>query len=163
MKVDWSNHKEDWVILIKHSVSFLKITEVGTLHHKNAKRALDRLLRAWTDYSPKYVSRGAMILFESKSKSPVDLLRKDSRLLNNKADNLKPLIVFEHTTPISEFISYLCTKESNQIENSLLNYSGVCWITREEDNELNKNKFRNNRNGNWEAAYKKCNIELIKL
>ena len=43
------------------------------------------------------------------------------------------------------------------------NYSGVCWITRQEDDLLNKNKFRNNRNGKWEKCYEKCNIKIINL
>ena len=41
------------------------------------------------------------------------------------------------------------------------NHTGVCWITREEDNILNKSGFRSNREEGWEAVYEKCGINVI--
>ena len=41
------------------------------------------------------------------------------------------------------------------------NHTGVCWITREEDNRLNKSGFRSNREDGWQVVYEKCNINVI--
>lgn len=163
MKNIWLDYKQEWLMLITQSVTFFKKTEDKSLHHKNAKRALDRLLRAWTDYPPTYVSEKAMLLFKENKIDPSSTTRKNSRVFNSKGDNKKPLIVFEHTTPINELIKLLVSIESGEIEEALLNYSGVCWITREEDNLLNQNKFRNHRNGDWENAYRSIGINPIKL
>jgi len=163
MKNTWLDYRNEWLTLITQSVAFLKKTDDQSIHHKNAKRALNRLLRAWTDYPPTYVSEKAMLLFKAKKINPSTTTRKDSRAFNSKGDNKKPLIVFEHTIPINEFIKILVSIESVAIERALLNYPGVCWITREEDNDLNQNKFRNNRNGDWTNAYREVGINVIKL
>lgn len=163
MNNNWLDYKQEWLTLITQSVSFLKKTEYQSLHHKNAKRALNRLLRAWTDYPPTYVSEKAMLLFKANKLDPSTTTRKNYRIFNSKGDNKKSLIVFEHTTPINEFIKLLVSIESSEIEEALLNYSGVCWITREEDNLINQNKYRNHRNGDWENAYRIIGIKPIKL
>ena len=163
MQVSWIEHKDEWLKLITESVIFLKQTKAKSLHHKNAKRALNRLLRAWTDYPPTYVSEKALLLFQANGIDPLSATRKDSRIFNSKGDNKKSLIIFEHTTPIDELTKLLVSIESSEIEEMLLNYSGVCWITREEDDRLNQNNFRKHRNGDWAKAYSSLGIITIKL
>jgi hypothetical protein len=163
IKVSWTEHKDEWLNLITESVTFLKKTKAKSLHQNNAKRALNRLLRAWTDYPPAYVSEKALLLFQAKGINPFSATRKDSRIFNSKGDNKKSLIVFEHTTPIDELNKLLVSVETSKIEEVLLNYSGVCWITREEDDRLNQNNFRKHRNGNWAKAYSSLGINTFKL
>jgi len=75
----------------------------------------------------------------------------------------KASIVWEHTTPLNEFYQTLVKcKSQAEVELELTNYSGVCGITREEDNLLNKNKFRSNRPGGWAKCYDDCQIKIIK-
>tara|TARA_B110000008_G_C16975366_1_gene565649 strand:+ start:5547 stop:5774 length:228 start_codon:yes stop_codon:yes gene_type:complete len=72
------------------------------------------------------------------------------------------MIVFEHSTPVNELIDTLIRLNTlENIKTALKNYSGVCWITREEDNLLNEYGFKNNRNGNWEKCYELCGIKPL--
>lgn len=170
MKNSWKLFENEWVDLIYSNLVFLKKTEKKTVHHTHAKRALNRLLRAWTDYPPKYVSKKALLLFEEAGKSPKDTSRKDSLMFGRVEYGKdgerkgKSKIVFEHTTPINEFIDHLLTLDSiNQIKDAMNRYSGVCWVTREEDNLLNEKKCRSNRNGKWEKCYNDYKITINKI
>ena len=72
-------------------------------------------------------------------------------------------LVYEHTTPISQFFIELCkTKTQGEIEEKLNDYSGVCWITREEDDILTK-KYRTKRPNGWRECYKECGIIVENL
>jgi len=159
---NWLTYENQWVNLIHSSVVFLKKTNERTIHHTHAKRALNRIIRAWTDYPPKYISINALKLFKKANISPTNKTRKDYLILGRI--NNKSKIVFEHTTPVNEFITRLLTCNlKDEIRDEMKNYSGVCWITRKEDDLLNKNKFRINRYGKWKECYEKCDIHIINL
>ena len=40
-------------------------------------------------------------------------------------------------------------------------YSGVCWITREEDDELNRKGYKSVRPGGWFECYTRCGIKVV--
>lgn len=68
-------------------------------------------------------------------------------------------MMLEHTTPLMSFIDYLTTIPTENIKDEILNYSGICWVLKEEDDVLRKLGFRNKR-PDWKKAYKKAGIDL---
>jgi hypothetical protein len=128
---------------------------------KKLKEALKDCLKKWSDQPVKMISEAVQNLNVDGTKNPFDLMWTDRNIFG-KIYN-KSMIVWEHTTPLNEFYQTLVKcKSFEEIEMALSNYSGVCWITRDEDNLLNKNKFRSNRPGGWESCYSSCGIKLIK-
>ena len=55
------------------------------------------------------------------------------------------------------------TISKEEIISNLENYSGVCWITRQEDDILTKSGYRSNRPEGWKKCYEKCGIEVITI
>ncbi len=80
--------------------------------------------------------------------------------VNDKYNN----VVYEHTTPLSIFVQKLIMcKNINEIENMLINYSGVCILTKSEDLQLNKNCYKVLRPNGWRFCYKKVGINTIPI
>jgi hypothetical protein len=137
-----------------------------TQSKSNLKRQLNGAVRTslqkWSDRYPKIVSLKAYKLAKKHKKDLFKMLWKDRKEcgVNKKG---KSNLVWEHTTPINELIKSLCTcKDLQCIKNTLNNYSGVCWITRNEDDALNKNSYGSKRPGGWKKCYGKCGIILRK-
>jgi hypothetical protein len=79
-----------------------------------------------------------------------------------KTDN-KPGLMFEHTTPVEElFLTLIKCQSEDEVKIELNKCSGVCIITREEDNKLNL-KYKSDRKLDWVECYKECGIKIIKL
>jgi hypothetical protein len=73
------------------------------------------------------------------------------------------MVVWEHTTPLNILLKELITKRSQEEVNECMDsYSGVCLITREEDDVLNENKMRTVRPGGWEECYALCGIDVVR-
>lgn len=158
---NWLEHEEDWTHLIYSSIKLLKACNLNNHHYRNAKRALNRILRAWTDYPANYVSESCLKLFNCEKIDFSNIDRRHTLILGRNKEG-KSMIVFEHSTPVNELIATLMRLNTlENINTALKNYSGVCWITREEDNRLNEHGFKNNRNGNWEECYKLCGIKPL--
>jgi len=158
---NWLEHEKDWINLIYSNLQLLKACNINNSHHRNAKRALNRVLRAWTDYPANHVSENCLKLFNSKK---IDFTKIDRRhtLILGRNKSGKSKIVFEHSTPINELIAKLMKINTvERVNEALKNYSGVCWITREEDNALNEKGFKNDRHGNWMECYKLCGIKPL--
>ena len=154
----WLEFEKDWTDLIYSNLKLLKACNQKNPHYRNAKRALNRLLRAWTDYPANYVSENCLKMFRKAKIDVASIDRRHTLILGRNKEN-KSKIVFEHSTPINDLIAVLINTNTLQDVNIVLkNYSGVCWITREEDDILNKNKFKNTRNGNWAKSYENCEI-----
>ena len=156
----WLEFEKDWTDLIYSNLKLLKACNQKNPHYRNAKRALNRLLRAWTDYPANYVSENCLKIFRKAKIDVAKLDRRHTLILGRNKEN-KSKIVFEHSTPINDLIAVLINTNTLEDVNIVLkNYSGVCWITREEDDFLNK-KFKNTRNGNWEKCYEDCKIKPL--
>lgn len=154
----WLEFEKDWTDLIYSNLKLLKACNQKNPHYRNVKRALNRLLRAWTDYPANYVSQNCLKMFRKAKIDVASIDRRHTLILGRNKEN-KSKIVFEHSTPINDLIAVLINTNTLQDVNIVLkNYSGVCWITREEDDILNKNKFKNTRNGNWAKSYENCEI-----
>ncbi len=135
---------------------------------KKLKESAHTILRKWCDLQmPLLYSKKAFELIDKQDASQFDgeltdrqfpiLFWKD-RNYCGKDEKGRSKLVYEHTTPISQFFIELCkTQTQDEVEKKLSNYSGVCWITREEDDRLTK-KFRTKRPDGWKECYKQCGI-----
>jgi hypothetical protein len=128
---------------------------------KNLKGGLKTTLQKWTDQPVKMVSNKVWDECQNHTTKtdPFELLYEDRNKLGKVDGKLR--LVWEHTTPLSKFYDVLikCENIEDVIE-ELKNYTGVCWISREEDNLLNKKGYRDKRPGGWEKCYKECGIEV---
>ena len=128
---------------------------------KKLKEALKDCLKKWSDQPVKMISESVYQLGLKYGINPFDLMWTSRYVFDKNA--AKASIVWEHTTPLNEFYQTLVKcKSQAEVELELTNYSGVCWITREEDDRLNKNKFRANRPGGWAKCYEECQIKIIR-
>lgn len=140
-----------------------KYQDASDDNHLNKKllEAIKQCLYKWSDRYPDMISEEVKKLADEKGVDPFKLLWPDRKIFNKPGD-LKSRIVFEHTTPLGELLSNLSKcKSVVEIENNLNEYSGVAWITREEDNKLNENKLRSNRPGGWKKCYEDWQIKIV--
>lgn len=72
----------------------------------------------------------------------------------------RPNIIGEHTTPLNELIELLIESPIEEVKNILMNYSPICWITREENDELNKLGYNKSRPGGWRKCYSDARINI---
>lgn len=151
-------------------ILFTLITEYTCLEYKKdylnqkLKESAFQLIRKWTDLKdPILYSKAAIKLLKEHNQIPhygLPLYSWKDRFACGKDDKGRSRLVYEHTTPISEFFYELIQCDSlEKVENKLANYSGVCWITREENDILTK-KYKSKRPNGWEKCYKECGIEL---
>ena len=130
---------------------------------KKIKEALKRTIYKWTDLPPKYVSTEIIRLFEENGieEDPFSLIYPDRTILGRDIDG-KTIMLWEHTTTNHEtYQSFVKCQSQSELEEVMLSHTGVCWITREEDNRLNKGGFRSSREAGWKETYAKCNIQII--
>ena len=129
----WLEYEKDWTDLVYFNLKLLKACNQKNTHYRNSKRALNKVLRAWTDYPAYYVSENCLKMFR-KAKIDVAVLDRRHTLILGRNKKRKSKIVFEHSTPINDLIAVLINTNTLEDLNIVLkNYSGVCWITREED------------------------------
>jgi len=124
------------------------------------KQGVRRNIQYWTDSHKPIYSQDALSLCQSKG---LDITKIPMYGARKKVGGEKnhPNILPEHTTPINEVIEMLVDSPEDQYFTILLNYSPVCWVTREEDNQLRINKFAKNRPGGWLECYRFCGIVPI--
>ena len=125
-----------------------------------ARATLRKMVAKYTDRSPTMGSKKALELANRYNRNLFEM-RWSHRNKCGKV-NSKPALMWEHTTPNSKLCDKLiaCKLES-EIFQALKNYSGVCWITREEDNALNAAGYLNKRPGGWKRCYKYVGIDVI--
>ena len=130
---------------------------------KKIKEALKRTIYKWTDLPPKYVSTEIIRLFEENGikEDPFSLIYPDRTILGRDIDG-KTIMLWEHTTTNHEtYQSFVKCQSQSELEKVMSSHTGVCWITREEDNRLNKGGFRSSREAGWKETYAKCDIQVI--
>ncbi len=120
---------------------------------KNLNKALRRVLQHYTELQPRMVSVKAQ------------QYNNDNKCLNLQVidafDKNKGLLTLEHTTPIMSFINDLLEQPEDMWITSIENYSGCCWITKEQDEQLNKKGFKTKRKDGWKKSYELCEIILV--
>jgi hypothetical protein len=75
----------------------------------------------------------------------------------------KPKIVWEHTIPVGQFIKEMANEcfSEEDVCKKIQTYPGACWITRQEDDLLNSNGYKNSRPGGFDKCYLDCGIEVL--
>ena len=158
------SHKRNWV---KKWVPIfdVQIQAYNNEQDKGLKKIFKGLLRKsinkFTDLPPKMVSQKLLTLCKEKGIDPFTLNWSQRKSLGMNERN-KSIMMWEHSTPNSELLEELVKcKTEGEIEDSLLRYSGVCWVHRDEDNELNNLGYRSKRPGGWEKCYKEAKINVV--
>ena len=89
------------------------------------------------------------------------------REYTNKPHKLISKKVADHfisnfTTPVAFFLEALSkSKTLEEVKLAMKEYSGVCLLTREEDNCLNTKGYRQKRPQGWKLAYDSCDIQVM--
>lgn len=144
-----------WSLVQAHNSS------VNDFSKRKLKEALKDVIKKWTDQPVSMVSKKVMELATENNKNPFDIMWPKRKIFGVDSDG-KSLLLWEHTTPIGEL--YITLTECNtldEVKSVMSNYSGVCWITRDEDNMLNSSGYRSKRPGGWLKCYEECGIEII--
>lgn len=128
---------------------------------RKIKEAIKESIKKWSDQPVKMVSKGVMEECSSRSIDPFELMWTKREAIG-KTEKGKSRLLWEHTTPVGEFFTELITYKSlEEIQTAIENYSGVCWILREEDDALNANGYRDKRPGGWRKCYEECGIYVV--
>jgi len=148
-------------------IIFVYVQQYHVAQTKHAKAelkgGLKDTLKKWTNTRVSMVSEGVMKLAKERGVDPFVLTWPHRKLFNADLKG-KSEILWEHTTPLEEAFSELIqcnTKE--QVWAFMKNYSGVCWVTREEDNRLNASGYKSKRPDGWQKCYGFCGIKIIPL
>jgi hypothetical protein len=158
--------------LKEYNLSFSKIAwchvqEIQKSHDPIIKKQIlgnfNHLIRTWSGNRAKLISKAALELFSSVKPeiNPFDIRWEQRNILGTHSQR-KPKIVWEHSIPVGQFIKELSTcKSFSEVETKMNLYPGVCWITREEDDALNSNGYKNSRPDGFKTCYTNCGIEVI--
>jgi hypothetical protein len=122
------------------------------------------VLREWTNRPPQYVSEKVLQRFLTLAPNinPYNIHRHGKKQLRGKnvSINISDL-VWEHTTPVNYVIKKIMEADDlEQVVDALNQFTGICWVTKEEDQCLDKSGFRRER-PDWKKAYQNCNINPI--
>jgi hypothetical protein len=127
------------------------------------KWAMQQAISCWSSKPFQMISKKIAEHFikNHPNVNPFDIKWK-GRKKYGVVDGNKSLIVFEHTTPIMSFFRELVKLNSvEEILPKLREYSGICLITRDEDNCLYSKKLGSIRSDGWRVAYSSCGIEPL--
>ena len=154
-------HAEKWMPGFLWAINLHKKATDDT-DRSIARTLLRKIVAKYSDRPPTMASKKALALAESKNKN-LSEMRWAHRNRCGKI-NGKPALMWEHTTPNSTLCDKLmnCKTEEEIIE-ELMSYSGVCWITREEDDALNAAGYLRKRPQGWKNCYKSVGIEVIMI
>lgn len=153
------DHAEKWLPGFTWAIQLYKGADSQT-DRSIARGLMRKLVAKYSDRPPKMASKKALLLAGSQNKNLFEM-RWTHRNRCGKVNN-KPALMWEHTTPNSILCDkLLACKTEGDILAELINYSGVCWITREEDDALNKAGYRCKRPGGWENCYEAVGINVI--
>jgi len=152
-----------WTHVQQYQMCVIKYGEKERIT-KKVKESLNGCVQKWSDLPATMASAKVIEFFDLKFPhlDPFTITWHQKYLVG-KDDKKRGLIVWEHTTPLNILLKELITKQSQEEVNECMNsYSGVCLITREEDDTLNENKMRTVRPGGWEECYSSCGIDVVR-
>lgn len=138
------------ILNVLEKLSQVKDKRVRSQLRKTSRRSF----QFYSEELPRMISLKALEVFQTKGVDPQTIGSF------SKTKGINKDLVLEHTTPIMEFIDELLSLPVEDREDRILNYSGVCWVTKEEDKLLEK-KYRTKRQGQWEKCYKECGIDFV--
>jgi hypothetical protein len=121
--------------------------------YTSLRKSIRRVFQYYTEVLPRLVSVEADEY--NKSQNNLDLQTIDA--FNKKRGDL----VLEHTIPIMSFIDYLLTLPEEKWIETITEYPGCCWITKQEDKKLKSFGFNNKRPDGWKKCYDICEIDLV--
>lgn len=130
---------------------------------KRLKEGLKRLIYRWTDRPSQWVSRQIIARFQEQGidRDPFQLTYADRKLLG-RDEKGRTHMLWEHTTTNHQtYLQMMACRTQEELLLCMRNHSGVCWITREEDQKLNRMGYRSQREAGWESAYRECGIEVV--
>ena len=154
-------HAEKWMPGFRWAIELHRAAADDT-DRSIARTLLRKLVAKYSDRPPKMASKKALALAMSQNKNLFEM-RWAHRNRCGKV-NGKPALMWEHTTPNSTLCDKLMDcKTEEEIIKELMNYSGVCWITREEDDALNAAGYLTKRPEGWRNCYKSVGIEVIMI
>ena len=135
-------------------------------YHKSLKGGLDMALRIITGSHVSFVSEKVLdYLSENKIiVNPFDLIWEERHKMGHiNLNNRKySMAVWEHTIPIKEFRESLIKKNNKaSVRETLFEYPGVAWISREEDIKLSQIGYQTERPGGFLKCYDEAGIKLI--
>lgn len=114
---------------------------------------LRRMIQYWSEVEEHSISEAAYKICQERGIDWTKLKK------NVKGDVVgKPAVLGDHTKPLMSFIYQLYEVDTKYIRLLLLMYPPICWITRDENNVLNRNKYKNKRPGGWKKCYSECGI-----
>jgi hypothetical protein len=148
------------------NIFYVFITEYNKskgFEKSNLKRAFQYAIREYTNKPHKLISKKVADIFISKfpNSSPFNV-RYSNRKKFGILDNNQGVLLFEHTTPVAFFLASLAnSKTLEEVKQAMKEYSGVCLLTREEDDCLNTKGYRQKRPQGWKLAYESCNIQVM--
>ena len=153
------NHVEKWLPGFIWAIGLYKSAEDNT-DRSIARGTMRKLVAKFSDRPPSLASKRALELAVANG-SDLFEMRWAHRNRCGKIKG-KPALMWEHTTPNSVLCDQLldCNSEE-EIRTRLKNYSGVCWITREEDDLLNKAGYLAKRPGGWKKCYDSVGIKIV--
>lgn len=141
-------------------VFFLFLTELKQnegFSHSKMKKSFELTIRMWTEKPPKLIS-----------KKVLDHFIENYPNINPYKANYRPRnkygidTIFEHTTPVNNFVKQLLESETlEEVKSAMNNYTGLSIITLEEDRCLFNSGLSRNRPQGWRQAYESCNIEIM--
>jgi hypothetical protein len=151
---------ELYINQITTGIEVLKKMDKKDPRRSNVKQGVRRQIQYYTLLQPYIYSKAAKEFCDNISVDIIKLPKiKQSLLVGGEKG--KPNILGDHTTPISELIEIMIQHPISDCQYLLENYSPVCWITREENQRLNKMKFAVKRPNGWETCYQLCEIDYI--
>jgi len=151
--------------------SFARIIHTVVKEYNNApdeftkvqiKWSLQTIVNCWSDKPYKLISKGIADHFINNHPkiNPFKLRWKTCKKYG--VVNKKRYIVFEHTTPISMVMKQLfLTNTLSEVNQVLNDYSGICLITRNEDDTLYSKGYGSKRLNGWKQAYNDCDIVVM--
>ena len=148
------------------NIFFIFINEYNkskSFQKSNLKRAFQYAIREYTNKPHKLISKKVADHFISNfpTLSPFNV-RYSNRKKFGTLDGGQGFLLFEHTTPVAFFLEALSkSKTLEEVKLAMKEYSGVCLLTREEDNCLNTKGYRQKRPQGWKLAYDSCDIQVM--
>jgi hypothetical protein len=154
-------------LMWSHIQQYKKAVEKLGLENRTCRKireSLNACILKWSDGPAPMISKKASEFFETRfPKIDPRKITWHQKYLLGKDDGKRGNIVWEHTTPVNLLLNDLLKAESEIDAIEILNnYSGVCLITRDEDDLLNFKKMRVVRPWGWKKCYEDCGIEVIK-
>ncbi len=149
-------------------VKAIKNAEDNSKLKKELKATLKVIIQKYTNFETQMVSEKAYCLIMKHNEenitnyNPFNLnfdqhRNKFGKIKDNKSNKKHNTIMWEHVIPISNTINeFEQENKYNNIEEVLKylkEYPGTCLITREEDDDLNKNYKTNRTKETWKNIY----------